>query len=265
MNLKGAVNAQKREAQKAWSMWENTHMGPRWASVSGLWPAYKESEKRVQKLRNILDSDEPGAGVWPSLAALAEMGFLEKPVGPDLPLILTPMGTMATEVNEGHAILMTQAYSTGIMKGFSGEEVLAVLAGFMQESGDMPAVDGLNIPKKCIEALWSIHRLGQGNQGLEKKVGAPMAPKDEFWSVNTIWIEPVWRWLQGDTTQELCTDYEIYEGNLLRMLMKMVNILEEWRSLATLASDTEMLETMRDYEQRLLNGIAVCDSLYLRI
>ena len=263
--LKVSVNAARREAQKAWSAWENSHLGPRWASLAkDLWPAYKESQRNAKNLRQAL-ATEPSADVWPSLAALAEMGFLEKPVGPDLPLTLTALGTMATEVNEGHAILMTQAYSAGHLKGMSADEVLCVLAAFIQESGDMPAVDGLHIPRPCIDALWRIHRMGEANQAVERRVGTVAIVKDGFWSLNTTWIEPVWRWLQGASAQELCTDYEFYEGNLMRTLMKMVNIVEEWRSLATLASDTEMLETMRGVEQRLLNGIAVCVSLYLRI
>jgi superfamily II RNA helicase len=258
--LKASVNAARRAAQAAWTAWDNTHLGPRWAAlIKDQWPAYKESQRRIKNLRLSLEV-EPGSDVWPSLAALGEMGFLEKPVGT---LTLTPLGTMATEVNEGHAILMTQAYSKGLLKGFTGDEIVAVLATFMQEGGDMPAVDGLQIPRKCIDVLWAIHRIGEDNTRLEKGVGA--VTKDGFWSINTTWVEPVWRWLNGATAQELCKDYDCYEGNLMRVLMKMANIIEEWRSLATLASDTEMLDTVRYYEQRLLNGIAVCDSLYLRI
>ena len=252
--LKVSVNAARRAAQAAWTAWDNTHLGPHWAAVAKAWPGYKESQRRIRSLRESLAA-EPGSDVWPSLAALGKMGFLEEGV-------LTPLGTMATEVNEGHAILMTQTYARGLLSGFTGPEILTVLATFMQEGGEMPAVDGLNVPKKCIDVLWKIHRIGEENERLERSVGA--ITKDGFWSINTTWVEPIWRWLNGATTQELCTDYECYEGNLMRVLMKMANILEEWRSLATLSLDTEMLETMRDYEQRLLSG-TMCDSLYLRI
>ena len=38
--IKASVNAARREAQKAWSSWENSHMGARWATlVKDLWPA----------------------------------------------------------------------------------------------------------------------------------------------------------------------------------------------------------------------------------
>ena len=75
----------------------------------------------------------------------------------------------------------------------------------------------------------------------------------------------MWRWLQDATVQEICADYEIYEGNLMRLLSKAANILEEWRSLATLSKDTEMLEKMRGLEAKLTRDLAAGDSLYLRL
>jgi superfamily II RNA helicase len=83
--------------------------------------------------------------------------------------------------------------------------------------------------------------------------------------LNTTWIEPVWRWLQGATVQDICADYDIYEGNFMRLLSKTVNLLEEWRSLATLSKDTEMLEKMRGLETKLTRDLAAGDSLYLRL
>jgi superfamily II RNA helicase len=193
------------------------------------------------------------------------MGFLKHPIE-EGKLELTPLGTMATEVNEGHPILMSQAYQQGLLKELGAEEILAALMAFSGESGkDMPAVDGLDVPRPVIASLWSIHRAAQENQRLEDTVAAPRAPRDSYWELNTTWVEPVWRWLQGATVQEICADYEIYEGNLMRLLSKAANILEEWRSLATLSKDTEMLEKMRGLETKLARDLAAGDSLYLRL
>lgn len=264
--IKSSVNAARREAQKAWSAWENSHMGARWATVTkDLWPAYKKSKQEVQDLRlELAAMEDPSRDVWPSLRALGNMGLLETPVTPDA-LKLTPLGVMATEVNEGHAILMSKTYAQQLMKDYTPEQILTVLAAFIQEGTEAPPVDSLQVPAPCIEALWAIHRIGQDCQAQERAANAPPAPKDGYWDLNTFWVEPVWRWLNGATTQELSADYEFYEGNLLRTLMKLVNILEEWRSLASLKQDVHMLNKMRGYEDRLLSGIAICDSLYLRI
>jgi superfamily II RNA helicase len=194
-------------------------------------------------------------------------GFLEpfddtKPSGETLaPLKLTPLGTMATEVNEGHEILMPLAYRDGLLKGLTADELVAALAAFLGDGDkrEQPHPDSLDAPQAVRDAL---HLLGQLAASCEAK---GYAPKDGYWSLDTTWIDPVWRWLGGAEMVGLCADYGFYEGNFMRVLLKMVNLVEEWRSMATLAADTEMLETLRAVEQRLLRGVAVCDSLYLRI
>lgn len=258
MKLKTAVNAAKRDAQKAWSSWENGHMGPRWQQIiKELWPGWQAARRNIINLnKELIAAEDPSRGVWPSLHALAAMGLLEES------LKLTPLGIMATEINEGHPILMAQTYQQGVVKDLGAEEILAVLVAFAEESGkEMPSIESLDVPLAVTTALQSICKVAVDNQRLEESARPPC---DSYWEINTTWVEPIWRWLQGATIQELCADYECYEGNLLRILSKVVNLLEEWRSLATLSNDTEMLEKMRDLELRIMRDFAVSDSLYLR-
>ncbi len=95
---------------------------------------------------------------------------------------------------------------------------------------------------------------------------AAVAPTNNYWNLKLGWMEPVWRWLsEGATVADLCAEYGFYEGNLMRVLLKMVNLLEEWRTMATLSADVDMLRRLEGMELRLLRDVAVCDSLYLRI
>ena len=259
VKLKGAVNAAKREAQKAWSSWENSHMGPRWQQIiKELWPGWQAARRNILNLnRELIAAEDPSRGVLPTLHALAAMGLLEEP------LTLTPLGIMATEINEGHPILMAQTYQQGLLTNLKSDEILAVLVAFAEESGkEMPSIKSLDVPQAVTTALQSICRIAAYNQRLE---GSARPPRDSYWELNTTWVEPIWRWLQGATIQELCADYDCYEGNLLRILSKVVNLLEEWRSLATLSNDTEMLEKMRDLELTIMRDFWGGDSLYLRL
>jgi superfamily II RNA helicase len=259
VKLKGAVNAAKREAQKAWSSWENSHVGPRWQQISKeLWPGWQAARRNILNLnRELIAAEDPSRGVLPTLHALAAMGLLEES------LKLTPLGIMATEINEGHPILMAQTYQQGLLTNLKSDEILAVLVAFAEESGkEMPSIESLDVPQAVTTALQSICRIAAYNQRLE---GSVRAPRDSYWELTTTWVEPVWRWLQGATIQELCGDYDCYEGNLLRLLSKVVNLLEEWRSLATLSNDTEMLEKMRDLELTIMRDFWGGDSLYLRL
>ena len=272
--LKETVNAARREAQKAWGAWENGHMGPRWATLQKeIWPKWNAMAREIEGLeRDVEAMAEPAGGVWPSLAALEAFGFLEGGAvaaaeAGATPLKLTPLGVMATEVNEGHEVLMPLLYSSGAVSGLTAEQIVVVLAGMIGEGGreGSSPPSSLAVPREVQEALEALEKEAAVAQRKEVAVGAALAPHSSYWELNTEWVEPVWRWLEGATAAELCADYGCYEGNLMRILLKMVNLVEEWRALATLGTDPEMLEKMRGVELKILRDVAVCDSLYLRI
>jgi len=263
--LKDSVNAAKKEAQKELGAWNNRHMGPRWNQLQKeVWPKWIASQRKIERFRAELEAaKDPTEGVWPSLDALGEMGLLEKPVLRS-ELKLTALGVMATEINEGHSVLMAQLYRSGLMQLEAPDVIIACLAGFIAEGKpEQTPVHQLDVPKPVVEALRFVEAKAQENQAAEARVGA--RAKDGYWALSTTWIEPVWRWLGGATLQELCQDYETYEGNMIRIFMKIANLLEEWRSLANYCEHAEMLEKLRDFEQVILRDVAVCSSLYISL
>jgi superfamily II RNA helicase len=262
--LKESVNAAKKEAQKALGQWNNGRQGPRWHQVQKeLWPQKKKAVAEVAQLRaELAAAENPAEGVWPSLDALAGMGLLHSPVertGPSL----TALGIMATEINEGHSILMAQLYRSGLLEHEAPDVIMAVLAGFIIEGKVDPVpLESLDIPRQVVGALKAVKGMAAEAQRIEGTVGA-RRPKEGYWAVSSMWVEPVWRWLGGESLQRLCEEYETYEGNMIRIFMKLANILEEWRSLASYCEHAEMLEKMRDFEREILKDVVICDSLYL--
>jgi superfamily II RNA helicase len=83
------------------------------------------------------------------------------------------------------------------------------------------------------------------------------------WKMGTSWIGPMWDWMEGLSTGEICAKYEIYEGNLTRSVMKLYNMLEEWRCMATFCEHADVLEKFRDAHMMLLTKAVIQDSLYL--
>ena len=72
-------------------------------------------------------------------------------------------------------------------------------------------------------------------------------------------------WFEGASAAELAVKYEMFEGNLMRGLLKLGNILNEWINLATYTADVAMLDRLRDAPPQLLRDIAQPESLYLRL
>jgi superfamily II RNA helicase len=274
--LKESVNAAKKEAQKELGAWQNRHMGPRWTALQKeLWPKWLGAQRRIGLLgAEIEAAKDPTEGIWPSLEALGEMGLLRQPVArgsvgtPGLQaresLELTALGIMATEINEGHSVLMAQLYRSGLMELEAPDVIICCLAGFIAEGKpEQTPVAQLDVPDPVRQALRFVEGKAQENQMIEARLGG--RAKEGYWALSTTWIEPVWRWLGGASLQELCQDYDTYEGNMIRIFMKMANLLEEWRSLAMYCEHAEMLEKMRDFEKVVLRDVAVCSSLYISL
>jgi superfamily II RNA helicase len=262
--IKETTNATRRQAQRELEAWKQKKIGARWYSVEKeFWPRYKRLQIELKSLERDLEGlQAPERDVEPTLAVLEGLGFLADNSQ------LTPLGVMATEINEGHAILEPMFYESGeTLKGLTTvEEILTVLAVFLGEGSTPPHVDSINIPDNVSASIKEIMRTANVCRGFEDKhrVQVP-AGKGQFWDINLEWVEPVWRWLQGAELAEIINDYGLFEGNFLRVLSKLVNLLEEWRSLATLKSDTDMLNLLVDAEQLIKAGLASNDSLYLRL
>jgi hypothetical protein len=71
--------------------------------------------------------------------------------------------------------------------------------------------------------------------------------------------------MDGATAADLVRDYGVYEGNLMRSILKTANLVEEWLAMATFCGDLEMLDHMKDVRGLLLRGLAQPESLYLRL
>lgn len=269
MIIKTSVNAKRKQAQRQLEQFQNTHMGPKWENLWKIWSSVKATESEIYSEKSYLQElERHTATIQPIVDFLFETGYLEgeETIAQYLTKAsLTKKGIMATEINEGHPILMTELYTRKVLHKLTSDEIVTLLMLFITEDTKekMPTLDSMNISEGVKSACYEIQDITYAFASLEKRVGVDI--DYTFWDINTFWMEPIWRWLSGDDGSQICADYEIFEGNLTRTILKAVNLAEEWITLATFLEDIEMLEKMRGIEQRLKSGIATADSLYLRL
>ena len=91
------------------------------------------------------------------------------------------------------------------------------------------------------------------------------APTFDEYTLDYYWANVVMRWMEGEEAVVICQDYGIYLGNFVRAMLKIANIVDEWIILATMTSDLEQLELLRDIRPQIVKGVVVPDSLYLHI
>jgi len=261
-NIKATTNAARRVEQKALEAWKQKRVGPRWHTImQEAWPKYKKCSAEVAYLKMQLSAlEEPQRDILPTLKSLERMGFMENGA-------LTPLGSMATEVNEGHAILMPLFYALGEHLK-TPEELIAFLAVFLGEGskdGTSLTATQLKVPDTVRTAVRKVEELVGICRATEAEVGVTTGNNWEYWDLNYKFVEIVWRYMEGEEVPTLCADYELFEGNLIRILLKMGNILQEWQVLATMAKNVEQLAMLSGAESLLSVGTMGSESLYLRL
>ena len=239
---KNCSQAERKVVQTAMNKWMNSHMGARWVEA---WKKYKELndiQLRINLLKeqasNLLSSTEMNE----RKSFLIENGYIENDV-------LTKKGLLATEIHEGHPILMTELYTRKRLENEDGNTIVETLSCFLEE---LPTEH--SIPKTPI--ITELRGFANFFQLSTKE-----AP--EYWKITDYWVDVVHDWLNGD--DYVCEHYGIEHGNFVRAMLKLANIVREWVAIATLKQDTEMIEKLNGMEQKIVRGFVVPDSLYLRL
>ena len=261
--VKTSVNAAKRKAQIALERWNERHMGPAWKAVEVKYDRHAQIYTECRKLREFIkaSSTPTSERVDPVLNALLEWGALE----PDRKT-LTKFGVYATEINEGNSLLIAKLYESQLLKNATEAEIVAVLGAFLVDNEALSkSSHPMDIPLTDIirQTLMKIDEWGAMGARIDKQHG--ITSPDTFWSLATLWVQIAENWLDGTSAAEIAKKYEIYEGNLMRGLHKLVNVVNEWTAVATINGDVDMLARLADTPQKLTRDIAVPESLYLRL
>ena len=257
--IKNTSNAKQKTAKRLLERWNDSHLGPKWTNGQKNYEILKTTEKEYASSVKTLESMRTfhgNAETW--LQILEEAGFTETGK-------LTKKGILATECNEGHTILTAEFYSRGLHKDLSGPELMAALACLIgeKETDETPSLESLNVSAAMKNVLYNLDKITKDILRLESAKG--MYSRESYWTLTTTWIEPIWRWLNGDHASVICSDYGLFEGNFVRAVLRVANMADEWTAMATFSEDIELLEKLKDVRGSLVRDIIIPDSLYLHI
>jgi superfamily II RNA helicase len=264
--IKQTVNAERKTIQRQLDIIKNKQIGPKWITAWENYNLIKKLQKELcnyKEERYILESHQES--ITPFVKFLFKIGYINN----DDPLTLknenlTLKGILATEVNEGHQILMTELYTQDYLNILTGEEIVTVIGCFMEEkeTEDSPSIGELDVSNKVQNVLIKIKEMSQEYQTLEDKMGFPVK---DYWKISTQMIEPMKLWIEGENASIICQEYGLFEGNFIRSVMKMSNMLDELLAMATYCQHTEQVEKIMEVRQKIVRDIVISDSLYLHL
>jgi superfamily II RNA helicase len=261
------TNAKRKKAELALNRWRDEHSGSRWTFAETRSIESKQIKQKLSLLeKDLMVANNVSSDVEARIRVLEELGFLTPLEDPKAHTkeTLTTKGILATELNESDSLLVSQLYLMNNYKNLEPKEVIALLAGCITEGKkkeEEPKVNDLNVPNTVKDALITLSDLWCDLTKVEKTKGAHHTE----WTLGTFWIDPMWRWMEGESVATLCSDYGIYEGNLIRSVLKLQNMLEEWRSMAGYCQHTDVLTKLEGADSLLLREAVIQDSLYLHL
>ena len=258
--VKTTVNSAKKKAQTELTALMKTWLGsPQLVKAWPSWIVAKNLLHQIRALEGELQEYEDlgNSVVGPRLHLLETWGFLSEGK-------LTDSGILATEVNEGNQILMSRAYKEGICSSLNQDELVIFLASFLGEGKEesAPTLSDIAVPVQVKSVLNTLSQHASQCQSDEDRT---LGPTYGNWTLQTTWMEPCYRWVQGEEAAVLCLEYGIYQGNFMRSLLKLANLVEEWTSMATYAQDIKTLELVEGLQQKIVRGIVKPESLYLSL
>jgi hypothetical protein len=143
---------------------------------------------------------------------------------------------------------MSYAYTKKLFHKYSAEEITIFLSIFLETDG-FEDVSYLILPTHPTYEL----------QQYELKLSH--YETDSQQKISLFWCDLIKDWIEGETSKNICENYNINEGTLVKNILKLNNLVDEWRNLATIIEDLDMLDKMRNIN--LIREIVVPESLYL--
>ena len=264
--VKSATNAARRKAQAELDKWRERHAGPKWIAALKQfqeWQAYEQTIAEHEKTLAYLETDHTKERVEPVIAALHEWAAITHDN------TLTPFGLAASEINEANPLLVATLYDSKLLHtatATAADIVITLAALVVDREAEEKTRHPRGIKTISETALHALLALNDwATDGIQRDTKHGVRSPDDFWKLTTLWVEIAADWLAGQSAAEIAIRYELFEGNLMKGILKLIAILHEWIAVATLRADVEMLEKLKNTPQEMARDIARSESLYLHL
>lgn len=244
-NMYRSVNAERKIFERALSHWNNNHISPKWKELYSQFKKNLDIRRQIDGLNayvdDLLDFEDT---IRQRKKVLKLHGYVDDNG-------LTQKGVLASEIHEGHPLLMSHAFESRILHDLSQNDIITYLSVFLED---------VRTDEHVPEYVFYV-----AMRNYAKTISDSEELKSDFsyWSLTNYWIDPVRLWISGNEFP--CEEFGIEHGNFVRAMLKLANIVDEWINMATITQDVEMIEKMKGARNKIVRGFVVPDSLYLRM
>lgn len=219
-------------------------------------------EQRIEDCGNELEYLE--CGDEDDLVAVTDFlsanGYLrgDKALHEYTPDDLTAKGVMASSINEGNCLLLTELIVEDYLDDLDCHELVAVLALFL---GGKETNRELSIPDKVKNRLTMIDSYAQQFAVAESK----FSPFESDWEVHKEFCDMAYWWSKTGLVGQVYTKTGsiVQVGEFTRMMIKLNNVCRETLRAAQIAQKDKLAIRLRECQENLIQGVVYPQSLYV--
>ena len=183
---------------------------------------------------------------------------------------LTPKGIISSLVNDCNGVLFAEIISRGILDKLNTCEIVALISIFA--SPPRTDDDDIYLSENLKEEYKEIKTIINEYNKKEKEEGFYLE-KEEYWYITNKYIDLTLNWVGTDlndpiklrhTTIDLLNYIEEYEGNFVKNMLKVYNIICNLKVICNIIKNFDLLQKIEKIDEILLKDIVNVNSLYLK-
>jgi antiviral helicase SKI2 len=177
--------------------------------------------------------------------------------------IITTKGIIASSICEVSELILSQAVYDGLFDDLEFEEIVALISSFINEkdpNNQEKYINDLKIPAKIHHKLNKLTEISEHYYKCEEKYGIYI--QSDF-KLYLDFIEPSYIWAQGLTIHDVYKYTNIYDGNFVKAILRINNIMMNFSDICNYLKKYELLKKIENYESYLIRDVVSINSLYI--
>ena len=178
---------------------------------------------------------------------------------------LSRLGRIVAEVNECNPLLLGYILNNKILNKLEFSEIIALLSTFAKDdSNNEITIKNLEISDDLKELMYNLSDYANKLYDYENKINHSL-PFTIWsnWDLHLNLFIPSKLWAEGKQWVEIKTNYDSYEGNFVKNILRLTNLIRNIVVIAKITNNFELLTKLDNFEEKLIRDFVRNDSLYL--
>ena len=254
---------QQQELKKAKATIEAS---PMLRNMSQLLKKHTELAQKLTILENKIDANTHFVDGYLEIITqiLTTWNYLDENMQP------TTKGIIAAKINECNPIVLTEMVTQNFFSGMTPQEIIAFVSLFtdpIRVSGGsecdgitkLSHYDGTSMLRSQIDKLKIvIGEMMKTEDQLTSSLTSGAGTSFASWKISTDYIDIALTWASGVPVSDILimlNEYEEYEGNFVKAMLKICNIIKDIQTVCIELKKIELLPILEQTESLILRGI----------